>query len=403
MSPVSYDLAVIGGGIVGLATAMEFLGRCPGRRVVVVEKEPDIALHQTSHNSGVIHSGIYYRPGSLKAKLCVAGAKRMVEFCRTHQIPYEICGKLIVATDESELPALEALYQRGMANGVAALSLAGPERLRELEPHARGLQAVRVGSAGVVDYSAVARAMAEDIRQQGGAIHTGARVIHLRRERDGWILETTAGELPSRCLVTCGGLHADRVAAMGGAPRDMTIVPFRGEYYEVIPERRFLVKSMIYPVPNPAVPFLGVHFTRSIAGALHAGPNAVVAFKREGYRKLDWSLTDTVAMLGYAGFWRMARTHWSVGLAELYRSFSKTAFVRALQRLVPEIQSKDLIPGGTGVRAQAVDAHGALMDDFNIVQHQHAIHVRNVPSPAATASLSIAQAITEMAAASLGL
>ncbi len=393
------DLAIVGGGIVGLATAMEFLGRFPGRRVVVVEKEPDIARHQTSHNSGVIHSGIYYRPGSLKAKLCVTGAKLVVEFCRTHQIPHQMCGKLIVATEESELPALETLYQRGLANGVPALSLVGPERLRELEPHARGLRALHVGSAGTVDYAAVAQAMAGVIRQRGGEIRTSAQVNGLTRRQGGWVLQATTGELHATFLITCGGLHADRVAAMAGAPSDLQIIPFRGDYYELIPQRRDLVRAMIYPVPNPTLPFLGVHLTRAIDGRVHAGPNAVLALKREGYRKADVSVAETAQMLGYPGFWRMARHYWRVGLAELSRSWSKAAFVRSAQRLVPALRTADLIPGGSGVRAQAIDRGGRLLDDFEIVRGEQAIFVRNVPSPAATASIAIGRAIAEKAAA----
>jgi len=403
MNPAGYDVAVIGGGIVGLSTAMELLGRAPALRLILLEKEPDVAMHQTSHNSGVIHSGVYYRPGSLKARLCVAGAKLMAEFCQAHQIPHRICGKVIVATQASELPALAALYQRGLANGVGALSVVGPERLQELEPHARGLKALHVGSAGVVDYAAVARVMADVIRERGGDIRTGARVLRLARRQGDWVVEATSGELCSRLLITCGGLQADRLAAMAGAPADMAIVPFRGEYYEIIPERRFLVRSMVYPVPDPAMPFLGAHFTRSITGGLHAGPNAVLALKREGYRRRDVSLADTASLLRFAGFWRMAQAHWSTGLAELHRSFSKAAFVHALQRLVPEIRSEDLLPGGAGVRAQAVDARGRLVDDFNIVQGEGVIHIRNVPSPAATASISIARAIADMAASSFNL
>ena len=398
-----YDLAIIGGGIVGLATAREWLTRFPNSKLVVLEKEAQLAAHQTGHNSGVIHSGIYYRPGSVKAAMCVAGAKLLVEFCRAQGIAYEICGKLIVATESSELPALEALYQRGLANGVPGVSMVGPERIRELEPHARGLRALHVPSAGIVDYARVARAFAQLIQQGGGDIRLSARVTRLLQRDPRCAIETTAGEFQASYVMICAGLHADRLAEMAGAPRDLQIIPFRGDYYELVPERRGLVKAMIYPVPNPALPFLGVHLTRDIADRVHAGPNAVLALKREGYKKTDIHLPDMLRLCGFSGFWRMARKQWRVGLEELHRAWSKPAFVRALQRLVPEVRGEDLTPGGSGVRAQAVDVRGALLDDFHIVQGERALYVRNVPSPAATASIRIGQAITEMAAASFSI
>ena len=398
-----FDLAIVGGGIVGLATAMELLARFPRLALAVLEKEPHLAAHQTSHNSGVIHSGIYYRPGSVKAATCVAGARLLVEFCRAQDIPHELCGKVVVAVDESEVPALQRLYERGTANGAVGLSVIGPERLRELEPHARGVAALHVPSAGIVDFAAVARAVAEVVRRRGGAILTSTRVIRFLRRDRAWWLSTTAGEVRSASLITCGGLHADRLSAMAGSPPAMRIVPFRGEYYELVPERRSLVRGMIYPVPDPRLPFLGVHFTRAIDGRVHAGPNAVLALAREGYRKTDVSLRDTLDLLGFSGFWKMARRHWSMGLAECARSLSKRAFVRALQRLVPDVRSEDLVPGGSGVRAQAVDAAGSLLDDFDIAQAPHAIHVRNVPSPAATASIRIGQVIADLAAPTFAL
>lgn len=400
---MTYDVAIVGGGIVGLATAMELLSRFPSLKLILLEKEPQLAAHQTGHNSGVIHSGLYYRPGSLKATTCVAGARLLIEFCQAHHIPYERCGKLVIATAPSELPALEQLYQRGMVNGVPGMALLGPEQIRELEPHARGIRAIHVPGVGIVDYAAVARVMGELIQRRGGTIRTSAKVRRLLRRNGRWIAETTAGEVSSRLLITCAGLHADRVAAMTGAPADLAIIPFRGEYYDVVPSRRFLVRSMIYPVPDPRFPFLGVHFTRTITGGLHAGPNAVLALKREGYRKRDASLPDTVALLSDPGFWRMSRRYWRTGLAEMSRSFSKTAFVRSLQRLVPEVRAQDLAPGGSGVRAQAVDRRGLLVDDFNIVQTEGAIHVRNVPSPAATASIRLGQLITDLATSTCGL
>ncbi|MBI3311914.1 MAG: L-2-hydroxyglutarate oxidase [Candidatus Omnitrophica bacterium] len=402
MSTTIYDLAVIGGGIVGLATAREFLTRFPGASVVVLEKEPQVASHQSSHNSGVIHSGIYYRPGSLKATTCVVGASLMVEFCQAHRIPYEICGKVIVATEASEVPALERLYQRGAANGVKGVSLIGPERLRELEPHARGIKALHVASTGIVEYAAVARVLGELIQRRGGRIRPSTQVRRLVRRDGAWLVQTTSGELQARVVVTCAGLYADRLARMAHAPDDLRIVPFRGEYYELVPPRRFLVKNMIYPVPDPTLPFLGVHFTRAIGGGVHAGPNAVLALKREGYRKTDVSLADTFTMLQFPGFWRMSRRYWSVGVREWGRSLSRRTFVQALRRLVPEISPQDLVPGVHGVRAQAVDRGGALLDDFNIVPGDGAVYVRNVPSPAATASLRIAQLIADEVGAILG-
>ena len=400
---ISHDLMIIGGGIVGLATAMEFLGRFPSARLLVLEKEPQVGVHQTGHNSGVIHSGVYYRPGSLKAKTCVAGAALLVEFCQANGIPHEICGKLIVATEPSELPALETLHQRGQANGVPGLTMIGPERIREIEPHARGIKALHVPRAGIVDYVAVAQAYVETIRRRGGTVRTLARVQRLLKRGQAWVAETSAGKFEAKALITCGGLHADRLATQAGCPPGMRITPFRGDYYELVPARRSLVKSMIYPVPNPALPFLGVHFTRSIGGGVHVGPNAVLSLKREGYRKTDVNLADAVDLLSYPGFWKMARKYWRVGLEELHRAWSRRAFVRALQRLVPEVREEDLCSGGSGVRAQALDPQGRLLDDFSIVQTDGAIHVCNVPSPAATASIRIGQLITDMAARSFGL
>ena len=392
-----YDVAVVGGGIVGLATAMTLLGQHPHVRLVLLEREPALARHQTGRNSGVIHSGLYYRPGSLKAKLCVRGAAVMVEFCRERGLPFERCGKLVVATHDSELPRLLMLYERGMANGVEGLEFVEPDRMRELEPHAHGIKALHVRSTGITDYVAVSNAFAELVRQRGGVIHTGAGVDQVERREDRWHLATPLGTARARYLVTCGGLQSDRLARLAGGPSDLQIIPFRGEYYDVVPERRDLVKHLIYPVPDPSMPFLGVHFTRTVEGGLHAGPNAVLALKREGYRKRDVCVRDVVDLARFPGFWRMASRYWATGLAESYRSWSKAAFVRALQRLVPDIRAGDLVPGTAGVRAQAVDRYGALLDDFNIVQHEGAIHVRNVPSPAATASIAIGQTICRMA------
>lgn len=403
MTSPSADLAVIGGGIVGLATAMAALEQRPSLRLILLEKEPRLAAHQTSHNSGVIHSGLYYRPGSLKAATCVLGAQLMKSFCASRGIPFEVCGKLVVATESEELARLDALHQRGLANGVTGMSMLGPEALREIEPHARGLRALHVPSAGIVNYVNVAEAFAAIIRARGGMIRLAARVERISR-RDGlWMLETTDGEVRARGLVTCAGLYADRVAALAGAPDDgVIIVPFRGDYYELVPDRRALVRAMIYPVPDPALPFLGVHFTRGIDGSVHAGPNAVLALRREGYGRADLDLAEAAIALRHRGFWRMAQRHWRTGGAEMWRAFSRRAFVRALQRLVPALCDEDVVPASSGVRAQALDRTGALLDDFSIAQGPHAIYVRNVPSPAATASIRIGQLIAEMAASAFG-
>ena len=393
----SYEVAVVGGGIVGLATAMELLAERPSTRLVLLEKEPRLAAHQTSHNSGVIHSGIYYRPGSMKARTCVEGGKLLREFCDRHGVPYAICGKVVVAADLSELSQLEQLCQRGMMNGVQGVSLIGPERLQEIEPHARGVKALHVASAGIVDYASVADAMASVIQRQGGTILTGTRVDRLVRQNSAWVLETTQGAVQSTFLIICGGLYADRIAEQAGAPPSLKIIPFRGDYYELAPARRSLIRAMVYPVPNPSLPFLGVHFTRALSGEVHVGPNAVLALKREGYRKTDVDAGDTMEMLTYPGFWRMACRYGVTGLGEVYRAWNRRAFARAAQRLVPVIRAEDLIPGGSGVRAQAVDRRGRLVDDFDIVAGHGAIHVRNVPSPAATASISIGRTIARQA------
>jgi L-2-hydroxyglutarate oxidase LhgO len=393
-----FDVAVIGGGIVGLATALAWLRRAPDARLVVIEKESAWGAHQTGHNSGVIHSGVYYKPGSLKATLCVAGARLMKAFCAEQGIPFQVPGKVIVATRQRELPILRMLHERGLANGVEGLQRIGPERLAELEPHGVGLEALHVPSAGLVEYPAVARKYAELIERAGGRLLLGAPARAIRRERGAWTVAVGQGEVRATWLISCAGLQSDRVATMAGADRGVQIIPFRGEYYDVIPERAHLVRSMIYPVPDPGMPFLGAHFTRTPTGGLHAGPNAVLAFAREGYRRRDVSAGDLAQMAAFPGFWRMAAAHWRTGAGEWYRSLVKAATVRALQRLVPAIQDRDLVPGGAGVRAQAVDRHGTLLDDFNLVRGTQAVYVRNVPSPAATASLAIAQVITDLAA-----
>ncbi len=397
------DLLVIGAGIVGLATALEASRRFPRMRVVVVEKENRVAAHQTGHNSGVIHSGIYYKTGSLKARNCVAGAASMKRFCREHGVPYEECGKLVVATSPEEAPRLEALQQRGNANAVSGLRMLKRDQFREIEPHCDGLCALQVPSTGIVDYTTVAQKYAELIQQTGGEIVLGAKVVGLREENGSDVAETHAGTFRARYVINCAGLYSDTITRMAGVQTNLEIVPFRGEYYEVRPERRYLVKNLIYPVPDPRFPFLGVHFTRRVNGSVEAGPNALLAFRREGYTGAAPDLTEAMETLRFPGFWKMAMKYWRMGLAEQYRSWVKSAFLKALQEMVPELQDSDLAPGGSGVRAQAVDVNGNLVDDFHFVHSGRMIHVCNVPSPAATASLEIGREIVEMMSARFGL
>ena len=390
------DLLIIGAGIVGLATALEATRRFPDLQVTVVDKEDRVAAHQTGHNSGVIHSGVYYKTGSLKARNCVAGAASMKRFCQEHGVPYEECGKLIVATSPDELPRLEQLMQRGIANGVPGLRMLEPGQFREFEPHLSGLRALLVPSTGIVDYTAVALKYAELIRQAGGEIILRAQVTGLRSDNAGNIVETKAGNFRAPYVINCAGLYSDTISRMADVETDLEIIPFRGEYYEVKPERRHLVRGLIYPVPDPRFPFLGVHFTRRVNGSIEAGPNALLAFRREGYTGSTVDLTEAVETLSYPGFWKMARKYWRKGLEEQYRSWLKPAFVRSLQKMIPELKENDYAPGGSGVRAQAVDRNGNLVDDFHFVHGKGMIHVCNVPSPAATASLEIGREVIDM-------
>jgi len=390
------DLLIIGAGIVGLATALEYSRRFPGKRLLVVEKEDHVAAHQTGHNSGVIHSGLYYRTGSLKARNCVAGCASMKRFCQEHAIPFEECGKLVVATTPEEVPRLHALKERGVANGVQGVRLLDRDEFREIEPHCDGICALHVPSTGIVDYIEVAKKYAELIERAGGEIVFRAKVVGLRDDGDANIVETTAGAFRASYVINCAGLYSDAVTRMAGCKTDLEIVPFRGEYYEVKPERRSLVKNLIYPVPDPRFPFLGVHFTRRINGNVEAGPNALLAFRREGYTGSSVDLTEAVETLRYPGLWKMARKYWKMGMAEQYRAWIKPAFTRALQQMVPELTEEDLAPGGSGVRAQAVDRNGNLLDDFRFVHSRRMIHVCNVPSPAATASLEIGREVVDM-------
>ena len=396
------DVAVVGGGIVGLATALALSERFPGCRVAVLDKERRVAAHQTGHNSGVIHAGIYYKPGSHKARLCVDGVRRMVAFCEAHAIPYERCGKLIVATTADEIPRLEALHERGTANGVPDLRMIEPDEVRTIEPHARAVRALHSPRTAIVDYTAVASAMAATLAARGVQVVTGARVDGVNRVGRDLVLRTPLGPLTAANVVNCAGLQSDRVARCMGAKPGVRIIPFRGEYYTVRPDRQ-LVRGLIYPVPDPEFPFLGVHFTKRIGGEIEAGPNAVLAFAREGYRMRNINAPDLLGVVGFGGFWRMAARYWRTGLYEFYRSLSKRLFVRDLQYLVPDITEADLAPGGSGVRAQAVSPTGALLDDFSIVESANAIHVLNAPSPAATASLAIGEHIAELAGRSFGL
>jgi (S)-2-hydroxyglutarate dehydrogenase len=392
--PVRYDVVVVGGGIVGLSTAMAVSTSLPGSKVVVLEKETEWAHHQTGHNSGVIHSGIYYKPGSLKAVYAREGAQAVVAFCREHGIAHEVTGKIIVATEPEELPLLERLHERGQRNGLTVKRLAA-EELAEHEPHVAGLAGVHVASTGIVDFKAVARAYAELAAKAGAELRLGTRVEGVAERADAVTVETTAGPVAGRLLVNCAGLQCDRIARLAGVDLPARIVPFRGEYYELVPERRHLVRNLIYPVPDPAFPFLGVHFTRGIDGSVHAGPNAVLSLKREGYTKASFSARDLAEVLGYPAFWRLARANWRQGVQEIRRSLSKRAFVRSLQRLVPEVRAEDLTPTHAGVRAQAILPDGKLVDDFLIVSGPRSVHVLNAPSPAATASLPIGAAIAE--------
>ena len=392
------DLLIIGAGIVGLATALETTRRFPALRIVVVEKENRVAAHQTGHNSGVIHSGLYYKTGSLKARNCVAGAASMKRFCQEQSIPYEECGKLVVATNAEELPRLEQLHQRGIANGVPGLRMLQRDQFREIEPHCEGVAALQVPSTGIVDYTVVAQKYAELIGRAGGEIVFNAKVVGLRDGGGSNIVETQAGSFRARYVINCAGLYSDTITRMAGVETELEIIPFRGEYYEIRPERRSLVKSLIYPVPDPRFPFLGVHFTRRVNGSVEAGPNALLAFRREGYTGAAPDLGEAMGTLRFPGFWKMARKYWQKGLAEQYRSWVKSAFVKALQQMVPELTESDLAQGGSGVRAQAVDKNGNLLDDFQFVHNRNMIHVCNVPSPAATASLEIGKEIVEMMA-----
>jgi len=392
------DLVVVGGGIVGLATAYSVLLQSPSKKVVVLEKESTFGAHQSGHNSGVIHSGLYYKPGSQKAKNCLDGYSRILKFCVDFDVPYEVCGKIVVATSENELGQLEALRQRGEQNGLTGIRRLSSGEIKEIEPHCAGVAGLFVKQTGIVDYSVMANRLVEQIKSLGGQVLTGQKVSEIIDSAHNTFVSTSALEFSAKSVVTCGGLFSDRLAMLTESKLDLRIVPFRGEYFELKASATHLVRNLIYPVPDPNFPFLGVHFTRRIDGSIECGPNAVLAFAREGYRKSDISIRDFTQTLAWPGFQKVARKYWRTGLGEYHRSFSKSAFVKALQKLVPDITTADLEPAGAGVRAQACSRDGGLLDDFEIRQFGRVIHVCNAPSPAATASLAIGQAIASRVA-----
>lgn len=397
-----YDITIIGGGIVGLATAYA-LSQKQGVRLALIESEKEVASHQTGNNSGVIHSGLYYKPGSLKAKNCVQGRDALYRFCQQHNIAHEKCGKLVVATAKDELPGLHNLFQRGLENGLDGIRQLSTEEISEYEPHVQGIAGLFVPQTGIVDYRHVSLKFAEIIQDSGADLFNSTTFKNLKSYTDHLLLETDQNPIETKHIINCAGLQSDRVARKCGINPGLRIIPFRGEYYKINPDRQHLVRNLIYPVPDPAFPFLGVHFTRMVDGEREAGPNAVLAFKREGYTKTSFSLRDSFETFSYPGFLRLGAKYMKMGLGEFYRSYSKQAFVRALQKLIPEIQSKDIIPGGAGVRAQALERTGALVDDFKIIETERMIHVLNAPSPAATASISIGNQIAGMAVKNFGI
>ncbi len=392
----NHDVIVIGGGIVGLATAMQLTNKKPGIKLLLLEKETAISSHQTGNNSGVIHSGIYYKPGSLKATNCRKGYDLLLDFCDKENIKYELCGKVIVATDEHQLQSLDTLFERGNLNGLKGIKMISEKELHEIEPHVHGIKGISVPETGIIDYKEVSLKYAENIQKAGGIIQTGEKVLHIKPSKNHVTVETNKGSYETKLLVNCAGLYSDKVAKMTGQDIDIKIIPFRGEYFKLKKESHYLVKNLIYPVPDPAFPFLGVHFTRMVNGGIEAGPNAVLAFAREGYKKLQINLPELTETLMWPGFQKVAAKYWSTGFGEMYRSFSKSAFTKALQKLIPEIQKSDLEEGGAGIRAQACDRNGGLIDDFLIYENEHAVNVCNAPSPAATSSLAIGDTVSDL-------
>jgi len=394
-----YDFIIIGGGIVGLATAYQLLVKKGSLKIAIIEKESEVAAHQTGHNSGVIHSGLYYKSGSLKAQNCLLGYQMLIDFCTEHEIPFDLCGKLVVASDESEIGELDKLYNRGLENGLTKNTIIEKDRIKDFEPNLRGVKAIHVPYTGIIDYSVVCNKLAEIITEKGAEIFLNHKVEKIENH-DGFAnIFTIQQAFEAKQYINCAGLYSDKIAALSNKNIDTRIIPFRGEYFMLKPEKRHLIKNLIYPVPDPNFPFLGVHFTRMIDGGVEAGPNAVFAFKREGYEKSDFDFTETMESLAWPGFRKVAVKYWKTGMGEFYRSFSKTAFTKALQKLVPTIQEDDLIPAEAGVRAQACDKWGGLIDDFKIIEEPNAIHILNAPSPAATSSLSVGNTIADMALA----
>lgn len=398
---MSYDIAIVGAGIVGLATALKTKEKNPSLKVLVIEKENKVAAHQTGNNSGVIHSGIYYKPGSLKAKNCIEGYNMLLQFCDKHKIPYDLCGKIIVATSVSELTALDNIYKRGVENGLQGLRYISTEEIKAIEPHTYGVKGIVVPQTGIVDYKVVAAKYAEVFKGIGGEIQFNTKVTGVKTKDNTVTISTDKGQVETRLLINCAGLYCDKIAEYTIPDLPVRIIPFRGEYYSIKKEKRNLVKNLIYPVPDPNFPFLGVHFTRRIDGEIEAGPNAVLAFRREGYKKSQINLKELFESLTWSGFIKVAKKYWKTGFGEMYRSFSKSAFTTALQKLLPEIQQSDLEPGGAGVRAQACDKDGGLIDDFYIRELPGQIHVLNAPSPAATSSLAIGNTVADLAMAQL--
>lgn len=390
-----YDYTIIGAGIVGLSAAWKLSLSDPALKIAVIDKEGEVAAHQTGRNSGVIHSGIYYKPGSYKAANCVNGRHQLVQFCREYGVDHEICGKVIVAADREEIPGLKKIFERGVANGIEGIELIGSDKLKEIEPHCNGVAAINVPCAGIVDFAGVCRKLAELIQQRDNHLLLNREVTGIFQTNGKMAVETTGGTISTRHVISCSGLHSDKVAQLGGVKPELQVVPFRGEYYHLSEEAEYLVNGLIYPLPNPEFPFLGVHFTRMATGGVECGPNAVFAFKREGYSKFSFSLRDTIEAVNYPGFWKLAGKHWRMGLDEIHRSLSKKAFLESLQRLVPAVQEENLIPAGAGVRAMALDSDGQIMDDFYYRQDGRQLHVLNAPSPAATAGLAIGDEIVK--------
>ncbi|MDR6463029.1 L-2-hydroxyglutarate oxidase [Chryseobacterium sediminis] len=393
---MNYDIIIIGAGLVGLATAYQTKLKNPDSKILILEKENDVALHQSGHNSGVIHSGIYYKPGSLKAKNCIEGYNSVINFAEKHGIRYDLCGKIIVATSQEELPLLDNIYKRGIENGLQNLRYLSREEFREIEPHCEGVKAIKVPQTGIIDYPGIAKKIKELFEELGGEVRFNNEVKNIIDKGSEIIVNTNISEFKTKKLISCAGLYSDKITKMTNEKNDVVIIPFRGEYYKIRDEKKYLVKHLIYPVPDPSFPFLGVHFTRMIDGNIEAGPNAVLAFKKEGYHFFDFNFNEAMQTMLWPGFRKIVAKYGKTGMGEMHRSLSKSAFTKALQKLLPEIQENDLVPGGSGVRAQACDRNGGLIDDFDIVKNGNIIHVRNAPSPAATSCLSIGDKISEL-------